>query len=130
MNAIAWGSIAAIVGLLGTVVKIITDYNKVKARVEALEKEDKDIRIDLTKDIQRIEDIQNAEINRLREDFKKEQEYTHQSFVHLTKEQQTTADILKEVSITLKTFEQSIDQRLSSLERKIDSITTLKIVDK
>lgn len=130
MDSATLGIIIALITIVGTIVKIVMDYAKVKGRVEALEKEDKDIRIDLSKDIQRIEDIQNAEINRLREDFKKEQEYTHQSFVHLTKEQQTTADILKEVSITLKTFEQSIDQRLSSLERKIDSITTLKIVDK
>lgn len=129
MDAIAWGTIATIIGILGTLVKVITDYNKVKARVEALEKEDKDIRIDLGKDIQRMEDMQTTEINRLKDEFKAEREYTHESFVKITKEQQETAAILREVTITLKSFEQSIDQRLSSLERKIDAITTIKVAN-
>lgn len=129
MDAITWGTLTAAVGLLGVLVKIITDYNKVKARVDALEKEDKDIRIDLGKDIQRIEDMQSEKLMRLEDDFKAEREYTHKSFVKLSKDQQETANILREVTITLKSFETSIDQRLSSLERKIDAITIIKVAD-
>lgn len=130
MDSATLGIIIALITIVGTIVKIVMDYAKVKGRVEALEKEDKDIRLDLGKDIKSVEEKCSDEFQRLRDDIKADREYTHASFVKLSSEQNETANVLREVSITLQTFQTNIDQRLSSLERKIDSITTIKIADK
>lgn len=127
MNAIEWGTIATILAILGTIVKIISDYNKVKSDIEALEKEDKDIRLDVAKDIQRLEDKHSTEIDRLRDDFKAEKNYTHESFVKVTSEQKITTDSIKELSSTLKSLQETLDLRLTSLEKKIDTITTTQV---
>lgn len=120
------------------------DFAKIR---DDFNKEIKDIQIDFEKDVKNIEashkqDITTLteniksmdqahvkEINRLKDEITKDREYTHESFVKITKEQQETAETLKEVSIVLKSFENTIGQRLTSLERKIDSITTIKVVE-
>lgn len=127
MSKIDIGIIVSLVSLLGILVKIVTDYTKLKEKVVTIEKDCKDIRIDTNKDIQNASQLLNNEINTMKEDAKAEKKYTHESFVKITNEQQQTSVILKEVSITLRSMTNTMDQRLTSLERKIDSITTLKV---
>lgn len=127
MSKIDIGIIVSLVSLLGILVKIVADYTKLKEKVVAIEKDCKDIRIDTNKDIQNASQLLNNEINTMKEDAKAEKKYTHESFVKITNEQQQTSVILKEVSITLRSMTNTMDQRLTSLERKIDSITTLKV---
>lgn len=127
MSKIDIGIIVSLVSLLGILVKIVADYTKLKEKVVAIEKDCKDIRIDTNKDIQNASQLLNNEINTIKEDAKAEKKYTHESFVKITNEQQQTSVILKEVSITLRSMTNTMDQRLTSLERKIDSITTLKV---
>ena len=135
-------------GVKTSVDRIETKTNEDFAKIrDDFNKEIKDIRIDFEKDVKNIEashkhdiitlteNIKSMdqahvkEINRLKDEITKDREYTHESFVKITKEQQETAETLKEVSIVLKSFENTIGQRLTSLERKIDSITTIKVVE-
>ena len=135
-------------GVKTSVDRIETKTNEDFAKIrDDFNKEIKDIQIDFEKDIKNIEashkhdiitlteNIKSMdqayvkEINRLKDEITKDREYTHESFVKITKEQQETAETLKEVSIVLKSFENTIGQRLTSLERKIDSITTIKVVE-
>lgn len=135
-------------GVKNSVDRIETKTNEDFAKIrDDFNKEIKDIRIDFEKDVKNIEashkhdiitlteNIKSMdqahvkEINRLKDEITKDREYTHESFVKITKEQQETAETLKEVSIVLKSFENTIGQRLTSLERKIDSITTIKVVE-
>ena len=135
-------------GVKTSVDRIETKTNEDFAKIrDDFNKEIKDIQIDFEKDVKNIEashkqDITTLteniksmdqahvkEINRLKDEITKDREYTHESFVKITKEQQETAETLKEVSIVLKSFENTIGQRLTSLERKIDSITTIKVVE-
>lgn len=135
-------------GVKNSVDRIETKTNEDFAKIrDDFNKEIEDIQIDFEKDVKNIEashkqDISTLteniksmdqahvkEINRLKDEITKDREYTHESFVKITKEQQETAETLKEVSIVLKSFENTIGQRLTSLERKIDSITTIKVVE-
>ncbi len=124
--------------------KVNDEFSKIK---EDIQKETKDIREDFSKDIKTLEssykqdvssiqnDIKNLEqthlkeIDRIKDEMAKDRAYTHESFVKITKDQQEMSDTLKEVSLILKSFETNIGQRLTSLEHKIDSITTVKVVD-
>lgn len=132
------GIVISFLTIIGILIKVVVDYTKLKEDTAAnkkaimdvlnsCEKEDKDIRIDYSKDIKNVEDNVSKEIQNIRSDMKEEKEYTHQSFVKLTNDQQKIAEALQGVTGVLQTFQTSIDTRLSSLERKIDSITVLKV---
>lgn len=110
-------------------------------------RETKDIREDFQKDIKNLSDINRqersgisqdiknldtkfaTELTRLKDQIAEDKKYTHESFVKITSEQKEMADTLKEVSMVLKSFENNIGRRLESLEVKIDTITTLKVVE-
>ena len=143
-------AIVSILTIIGLIVKVSMDYARMKQKVDHIDeehlRESKDIREDfskeikalansnrqeqseLTKDIKQLDQKFSAEILRLKEQYEEDKKYTHESFVKITAEQKDMADTLKEVSLILKSFETNIDQRLTSLERKIDTITTIKVV--
>ena len=93
-------------------------YDNVNSIKVDYEKNDTDIRHDFDTKVKQLEDSYNED--RIEQKARLEK---------LFDAQQATADTLKEISITMKQIEQNFDQRLSSLENKIDKITTIKLKD-
>lgn len=90
--------ISGFFGIAVVLAKIVMDYSTLKKQVDSMEKRNTEDRVVNTK-----------------------------KFDEICSEQNQMSSVLKEVSTILRQFEKSIDTRLSSLEHKIDSITTLKV---
>ena len=101
----------ALLGIVAYIVKISSDYAKLKAEKE-----------ELKRDIEQVREQYNAELQIIRTDIAEQKAKVSENFKALYHSRSETQNALTELTTTVKLLVQSMDKQFSTIDKKLDEI--------